>query len=367
MNEANCDRVSDAGIAASGDQAGSTLRETFSTFELATVLSHFDIGTIQTIKTYPRGSRKSPKVLCRTDSGRYLLKRRAEGKDDPFKVAFCHQLQLTLADRHFPLPRLIGTRQANNSMLQLNDATYELFEYIRGEPYDTSPDATADAGRVLALFHKLLVDYESPYRPSEGSYHGSRAVAKAVDRLPEAMDRLFGPSRDHGEMAAWVKHRYDTSRQRVAELGFDQWPSQVIHSDWHPGNILFHGSRVVAVIDYDASRIQQRVLDVANGLLQFSIVGGAGPASKWPEGLDLVRYRCFFRAYEDNESAALSQAELKAIPHLMIEALITECVIPIAVTGSFGRSDGRQFLAMVRKKASWIDRHEAALAAALEP
>ncbi len=357
MNEATGQRAASAPGASGDSQAGSTPRDTFATFELATVLSHFDIGSIRTINAYPRGARKSPKVLLRTDQGRYLLKRRAEGKDDPYKVAFCHQLQLTLADRHFPLPRLIGTRAENNSMLQLDGATYELFEYIRGDAYDQSPEATADAGRVLALFHKLLLDYESPYRPPAGSYHASRAVSKAIDRLPRTLSRTFGATPDHTEITLWMRDRYQAAQDRVAALDFDQWPVQVIHSDWHPGNMLFPGSRVVAVIDYDAARIQQRVLDVANGLLQFSIVGGAGPASQWPDGLDLERYQRFFRSYREHGSGELGHAELQAIPHLMIEALVAECVIPIAATGSFGRSDGREFLAMVRKKVTWIEDH----------
>lgn len=353
--------LDDCGVRSAGvgsgpptDAAGHHL---FGTFELARVLSHYDLGVVQRIKPYPRGSRKSPKVLLRTETGRYLLKRRADGKEDPYKVAFCHELQSTLAERHFPLPRLIGTRHRNNSMLQIDGATYELFEYIRGDPYLASEAAAADAGRVLALFHKLLADHESAYRPPEGSYHASRAVIHALERLPATLDTTFGVSADHADTARGIARRYRSSRDQVAALGFDQWPAQVIHGDWHPGNMLFQGSRVVAVIDYDAARIQQWVLDVANGLLQFSILGDTGSPIQWPEGLDLARYRRFLCNYASHRDKALTSAELQALPHLMIEALVAECVIPIAATGLFGRSDGRQFLTMVRRKAMWIERH----------
>src|SRR5579862_5782620 len=93
-------------------------REAFSAEELAIVLSHFDIGVIDSIVDFPRGSRKAPKLLIVSDQGKFLLKRRARGKDDPFKVAFTHALQLFLANKQFPLPHLIGTKQENNSMLQ---------------------------------------------------------------------------------------------------------------------------------------------------------------------------------------------------------------------------------------------------------
>ena len=90
---------------------GTSTRERFATDELAIVLSHFDIGVLESITEYPRGSRKAPKLLVASDHGKYLLKRRARGKDDPFKVAFCHALQLHLANRQFPLPHLIGTKR----------------------------------------------------------------------------------------------------------------------------------------------------------------------------------------------------------------------------------------------------------------
>src|SRR4029078_9500102 len=104
-------------------------REKFAAEELAIVLSHFDLGTIDSIVEFPRGSRKAPKLLIVTEHGKFLLKRRARGKEDPFKVAFCHAIQLHLSRQQFPLPHLIGTRKDNNSMLQWRGGVYELFEY----------------------------------------------------------------------------------------------------------------------------------------------------------------------------------------------------------------------------------------------
>ena len=127
-----------AGSTLSGSGTGSLRRgdrEIFGTDELAIVLSHFDIGVIEAVAEYPRGSRKAPKLLIQSEQGKFLLKRRARGKDDPFKVAFAHALQLYLASKQFPLPHLIGTRKDNNSMLQWRGAVYELFEYIPGQSY----------------------------------------------------------------------------------------------------------------------------------------------------------------------------------------------------------------------------------------
>src|ERR1700742_78517 len=158
-------------------------REAFSAEELAIVLSHFDIGIIDSIVEFPRGSRKAPKLLVVSDHGKFLLKRRARGKDDPYKVAFCHALQLFLAGKQFPLPHLIGTRNDNNSMLQWRNAVYEMFEYIPGQGYPQTLESTFDSGRILSLYHKLLEDFKSEWQPPSGSYHNASAVEQGLRSL----------------------------------------------------------------------------------------------------------------------------------------------------------------------------------------
>src|ERR1700679_3271050 len=171
------------GASGTGQTRQTGARETFSAEELAIVLSNFDIGIIDSIVDYPRGSRKAPKLLIVSEQGKFLLKRRARGKDDPFKVAFTHALQLFLASKQFPLPHLIGTRKENNSMLQWRNGVYELFEYIPGQTYPQNHEATFDSGRILALYHKLLEDFKSEWQPPSGSYHAAGAVEPRLKHI----------------------------------------------------------------------------------------------------------------------------------------------------------------------------------------
>jgi len=128
----------------------------------------------------------------------------------------------------------------------------------------------------------------------------------------------------------------------------------VIHGDWHPGNLLFRGPAVAAVVDFDAARAEARAIDVANGALQFSMtMAGPDPAA-WPEGLDEDRLLAFCRGYDQVEGCRIATSEIGALPWLMMEALIVEAAIPIAATGSFARLEGGAFLGMVERKARWL-------------
>ncbi len=342
-------------------------RDQFAPDELAIVLSNYDMGQIEAIQEFPRGSRRSPKLLIRSERGIFLLKRRARGKDDPFKVAFCHSLQMFLSARQFPLPHLVATH-GGDSMFQWKGMVYEVFEYIKGTGYDNSLEATQDAGRILGLFHKLIRGYQPEYEPPRGSYHAAKTIRKSMEQIPGKLEIVDPNSLRKGnrvsEVVEFLHDSYNEAAMKVNGIGLTDWPMQIIHSDWHPGNMLFRGSRVVAVIDYDASRLQQRVIDTANGVLQFSILGGGEDAAQWPEYIDISRYKRFLRGYDT--VSVLSKAELRAIPYLMIEALIAESSIPIAATGSFARMEGFGFLEMVERKVTWLQHHVDELADMLE-
>ena len=119
----------------------------------------------------------------------------------------------------------------------------------------------------------------------------------------------------------------------------DHWPKQIVHADWHPGNMLFRDNHVVAVIDYDSARLLPRDHRHRQRRACSSRSSAATrTCSKWPDYIDETRFKRFLRGYD--EVMLLSQAEIRAVPWLMIEALIAEAVFPIAATGTFGRMEG---------------------------
>lgn len=340
-------------------------RERFGADELAICLSHYDLGVIESIREFPRGSRRSPKVVLDTRKGRFLLKRRMRGREDARRVAATHDLQLFLAGQGFPLPHLVGTRGDDNSLLVHDGAIYEMFEFIEGVGYDGSLEATHSAGRTLGLFHKLVTDYRPNWDLPTGTYHDARAIRQAIRNTGGSMpDESRPPSSVLSETVEELEARYDACAAAADRRGLAGWERQMVHGDWHPGNMLFRDRHVVAVIDYDTAKLQPRILDVANGALQFSITGGGDDPRTWPDYLDESRYKRFLRGYDSVN--VLSVAELKVVPYLMCEAMIAEAVLPIAATGSFGRVEGFPVLQMVRRKVRWILENRKLLAGVLQ-
>ncbi len=336
----------------------SRLRADFQPHELPTVLEHFEIGAIHRIDRQLKGSRRSPKVLITSDRGRFLLKRRAKGRDHPVKVASAHRVQQYLAGLDFPLPRLVPTRDGVETTVMLDGQIYEMFEYVEGGSYDQSIHTTQDAGRVLGLFHRYLKDYRLEWEPSRRGYHDANAVRTNLSSIPASIgkdDSVVGKESVLLSTVSSLYDAYEAAAERVNEAGYYEWPVQLVHADWHPGNMLFRGGRVSAVIDYDSLRLLPPMTDVANGGLQFSILGGPIDPRQWPAELDEVRLRAFLSGYDSEQTPPAEQ--LRVLGPLMIEALIAEAVLPIAATGSFGRMEGFRFLQMIDRKVRWLEHN----------
>jgi Ser/Thr protein kinase RdoA (MazF antagonist) len=234
---------------------------------------------------------------------------------------------------------------------------YELFEYVAGERYDSSLEQTAHAGKTLARFHRAVGDFQTAWQPPAGGYHDSAAVRAGLNATPSTIashDSVVGYEAELLSLTQQLYEQYDAAAETVNALGYGQWPAWIIHGDWHPGNMRFRGSKVAVVLDFDAARRSPTVTDVANGMLQFSILRGAGDPGEWPDFFDQARMRRFYKGYVSR--VKLDSAQQHAIPHLMIESLIAECVVPVAATGSLGQIPGFGVLQMVRRKVNWLQR-----------
>jgi Ser/Thr protein kinase RdoA (MazF antagonist) len=149
--------------------------------------------------------------------------------------------------------------------------------------------------------------------------------------------------------------RYDKSAARVNRFGFSSWRRQIVHGDWHPGNLLFSGTEIVAVVDFDAMRVAPPETDLANGMLQFSIVGDKPDPREWPAHADEEKFYAFLAGYRDVKR--LSKRKLHSLVDLMIETMIAEAVLPVVATGFFGHLSGQDFLEMILRKTKWLRKN----------
>ncbi len=319
--------------------------------ELAIALSHYDMGVIERIHRVPLGDPASIKHVIRCPHGLFLLKRRKETRKDLDRVRFTQRVHAHLTDAGFPAPALVGSRRSGKPMVAVGERLYELVRWAPGERYAGTGPQTEGAGAALALCHRHLQSLTDS--GSVAHQPGPHASPTVVGQLATIENELQNAAKPASELAALYSH----ASHKADEQGLGNWPEQVIHADWHPGNLHFEAHAVSAVVDFDAARLGPRAIDVAQGCLQFSLTKGGPDPSSWPDNLDTDRFTHFCRGYESQLADPLSSAEISALPWLMAETLIAEAVAPIAASGLFAGIDGGVFLAMIERKTRWIRDH----------
>jgi Ser/Thr protein kinase RdoA (MazF antagonist) len=324
----------------------------FSSAELARVLTHYNIGVISQIQPLVAGNAHAPKVVITSNQGTYLLKRRPHGKDDPVRVAFAHSVQALLARRMFPVARLAAIRE-DSTMLCIDGHLYELFNFVIGTRYDGAAESTIDAGRQLANFHAIVADLIPPWLPMPTIFHDSNNIRRHITSI--AAGSYFEQTAQVNDLVMSLEEMYDSASRNVNGCGFAHWRRQMTHGDWHQGNMLFAEGKVVAVLDFDSMKSAPIVMDVANGILHFSMATGKPNPVDWPDYLDQAKLVQFLDGYRQVSTITIEQ--LTALPDLMIESLIAEAVLPIAATGKFGNLDGFDFLKMIDRKCRWVDNN----------
>ncbi len=284
--------------------------------ELGAVLRHYDLAMVRSARPLALGDPASPKVLIETDSERLLLKRLAPGRDDPYRVAVAHETMLHMASTGVRVPKLLGTKGENNSMLQLGRYVYELMEFVSGVPYDASPEQTRGAGWALGAAHRALRSFKPSHPAPEGGFHGALHLRERLERSGDG-----GGARLAGAMAA--------AEREAQRLGWADWPRQIVHGDWHPGNLVFREGLPPAIVDLELPRSDRLPAVFAQGALQFSLArarskGGESGRDGGGSALsiDQRRLRVFFEGLREEGVRLERAADL--LPPLMVESLGAE-------------------------------------------
>ncbi len=241
-------------------------------------------------------------VIVDTGGGRLLLRRRNPRYARADWARFDHALFAHLRAEGLPAPEVVPTGEGEGWVVR-GGQIYELFRYIEGGPHSAGdPGELADAGRVLARVHAATDRFEPPVVKDWPRFHdpaptlrGLRelaAQARADRQAPQVIAALDGAC----ELALALV-------TRLPDEAYWALPSAVVHGDYHPANLKFHGGRVVGLFDWDWSSRQPRMVDLADGLLFFcgvreaAVVAGDIWSLTESFRIDRERARIFGEAY----------------------------------------------------------------------
>lgn len=315
------------------------IRQTFARPEIMTVLDHYPVGAVQSVREMIAGSSEAPKAVIECDRGKLLLKRRARGLEHATMVGFAHEVIFGCLSKGVCVPPLIGTKADNNSMCQIGDRTYELFAFIEGGVFDQSATHARQAGMLLGELHRAMDSITTEFEPTIES-------------------SVVNPERSAGFGLA------DSTRERVKkilEYGLDAHranarPPAIVHGDWHPGNMIFDGPEIVAICDFDNCRIGSRDRELAQAMVYLSMKRPVGDQVPSEAGMDHML--AVWDGYLQESGATPNP--------LLIGALMPAVLLDEALAGGSASTRTPAIVDAAIKKAQWLDDHAPEITRAIE-
>lgn len=277
------------------------------------VLSRYRLPPV--VRVDPAGGTAAPKCVLWTETGRYLLRRRREEFRAPEVIAYDHSLLQYLRVHGLPVPEVVPTRDGG-TWVEFEGGVYEIHAWLPGRPFEQGRLAqTTHAARLLARLHDLTKDF----RPAG-------AKNRAREDEPAGLLKQLEPylSQARGETLS-VLERMAAELRRMSEAlpenAYRRLPHCIVHGDFHPGNVLFQGDEVSAMLDFDWANRQSRLVDVRDGLYFFAYRRPENLEADdiWsltqPAARDADSVRVFLEEY--SRTAPLTAAERQALPLLL--------------------------------------------------
>ncbi|MGD8372667.1 MAG: phosphotransferase [Syntrophobacterales bacterium] len=275
------------------------------------VLANYDLGELRSARRVGRGF-VNENWIVDTTRDRFFLKRRHPELRNHNLICAQHALNKHLRESGFPAPAILHTT-AGETLLVLDGDYFEIQEHIEGVPYEHTNDAHFQAAAfMLGSYHACVHDFTFHPHCDLGDLYSPPILAEHLTSLINfwELDRDPALAQILKQLAS---HAADLAVQFSEHHGL---PCLIIHGDYHAGNLLFQGDRLVGVVDFDKACWQPRVVELAEALIYFaSPCPGHLKHLVYPGFLDWDKLESFLRYYSYGFS--LAEKETPWLPSLV--------------------------------------------------
>jgi len=301
------------------------------------VKEHYELGEFVDVSEIHGGYINRTFALhVRVDDGeRIYAMRRYNPSTSDDDVQFEHEVITHLRKNGFLLaarviPKKDGGTYVREHLHVHGRAVHRLwavFEYLKGVVRYTfvdthlSEDELKNCAATLARLHHAGRDFS-------GAAGAGRDKPKIMDILPTLRNvysenvRTTGDERFDRFLLKYGKEVLEKMDHcLISEGDLQEMPELPIHGDYHQGNLTYDGARVAGVFDFDWTKIDLRLFDVAQSLLYFCACWAGEEAGS----LDLEKVVLFLKSYNDGCREAafpgpLSATEQACMPRMLSAA-----------------------------------------------
>ena len=238
---------------------------------------------------------------------RLFLLRKFKTMTDPEQIDFFLLLLQKLCRLNLPVSQTVKSL-ADANFIRHEGNYWALFEFIAGAHFTPSLAALKHVAESLAALHITFCKLA----PEEISY---------IDELSRKSQTYFNKIKTYSAKDFLSYALLDAvavvEREKNA---IDILPKQIIHSDFHPHNVIMNEDRVAAILDFDAMRISQRAREVAVTAYRFCRQFFVGDRSFDKDAKSIFTF--FLTSYEAINP--LSPEEKRLLPTLLKDEFLTK-------------------------------------------
>lgn len=285
---------------------------------------------------------KNEHLKVSAGDGIFYLRRSYRAKP---REELVRQLRLMefLRHRGLPAPEVVPTF-AGADHAELLGRLWVATRGIDGSPFDDGSVPHVRAlGRTLAKYHQIMSGYPVP------------------DTEPPVLAELRRRAEDEEEPA--LRARAVHVVQQLTRL-LPDLPRVMVHGGARRGSLVFNGSQVAGVLDFDSAHPDIRVLDLAVAVHDVGKVFTRPGEDDNKVALDLGRVSALLAAY--SQDVPPHPAEIEALP-LLLEAKRLKRGLGRRSRARNGERLSDNDHAKIRledQRIAWLDEHRNALSAA---
>jgi len=161
---------------------------------------------------------------------------------------------------------------------------------------ETCASAAAGLAQLHFVGYRLLKrssSIRSEFRPTQINTFTSK-FEEAIQQLERGSGLAAAGLKEFTESTAWLREEVSTTVQQLQDPNYEHAPHTVLHGDYHPGNTLFQGDRLVGICDFNYAHLGSPVYDLGYATVMFGTNWSSNEQESQKGSLALPEFQASF-------------------------------------------------------------------------
>ncbi len=251
------------------------------------------------------------------DGNKKWVLRKSSAQTTLEHLRFEQKLLAYLPKHGFKLaPRAIRNKY-DQTITRLNKSLFTVQEFLPGKIVGSWNDVSRFTKPRVDAFFKMIAEFSKATKyfirePNTGSH----TLWWHVQRSPRQFQKIVRTMPASAGKNLLVKNRknilsfFSATKEQFIQTKYDALRKQVVHFDWHLGNVHFNGNTIVGVFDFDWAQFDCRLTDVANAICMSCYYYGGPKDGQFRKDIIKCAPQSYRESYGKSEYDAIRENEL---------------------------------------------------------